>query len=540
VAVEPQENTMRFSALILALLPATAVAQQVEAEWLPSPSSPPGQFSHALAISDPWILAGEAGPSQAHFFRRTPSGWRLHQTVRGDIYASLFGMTVAIDGDTAVVGAPKWDNGSGARGRVHVFELRGDDWELVQGFLPPVKLAQGERFGSKIAVAGDVLAVAAITDGPAYHSGAVFVYERIGGVWVLTQELRQPPTDAVMDGDLVGLGTSLAIAGGTIVAGVGGDGAVYVFERGASGWERSAFIASPNPPAEESGFGTSVALSRTGNVMVAGDRSVGDLPLAHPPGKAYVYEQDDFGHWNLVQELRASDEYVGSDFGNNFGDTVGIDGDRIVVGSSNAPGNEGDGKWEGCAYLYVRDQAGHWPATENLRFVAEDSAFADGLGHTVNIDEPFVIAGDPTNYQAVRVYEIELGTPFCPGRTNSTGMSARLAVTGDLSAAAENLILSVRDCPCFRPGCFLVADTRAEPHPVQCGELCLGGSLSRLPPMAWSGPTGAAMNDVDFTIFAGGAPPLAGSTWFFQFAYRDTASNCGLIHFSNTVALTLE
>src|SRR5262249_47009168 len=146
-----------------------------------------------------------------------------------------FGTAVSLSGDTAAVGAG---------GSAYVFVRGGTGWTLQQK-LTPRDIALEEGFGSTLAVAGDTLVVGAFQAslGGLEHSGAVEVFERSGSTWKRATTLT--PSDAA---DHDAFGSSVAISGDTILVGAiqydfddipfvpVGPGAAYVFARHGSGW----------------------------------------------------------------------------------------------------------------------------------------------------------------------------------------------------------------------------------------------------------------------------------------------------------------
>ena len=124
-----------------------------------------------------------------------------------------FGYGVAIDGDTAVVGAPGAEvDGLFNLGAVYVFERSGDVW-VQQAKLTPSDGQEKDGFGIAIALDGDTLVVGAM----AVDGGAVYVFTRTGGAW--SQQAKLTASDG-QDGDA--LGYSVGISGDTVVSGAPG------------------------------------------------------------------------------------------------------------------------------------------------------------------------------------------------------------------------------------------------------------------------------------------------------------------------------
>ncbi|MCA9705121.1 MAG: hypothetical protein KDK70_04625 [Myxococcales bacterium] len=206
----------------------------------------------------------------------------------------LFGADVAVDGDTLVVGASIESlGGSGVdaspagslfrSGAAYVYERSGTQWSQV-AYLKAEQPEYEAHFGSWVAVDGDTLAVAATQDdGPAdvYQAGAVHVYQRVAGQWGWQATLQPDVIDPYL-----GFGSSLDLAGDTVVAGAFGEsssvgglpgdpldegasssGAAYVFERVGTGWSQRAYVKAIDPEDGDT-FGSAIATD--GSTLVVG------------------------------------------------------------------------------------------------------------------------------------------------------------------------------------------------------------------------------------------------------------------------------
>lgn len=199
----------------------------------------------------------------------------------------LFGVDVAIEGGTIVVGA-YFDSLTGfLEGSAYVFVPGGGGW-VEQAKLTASDAADLDQFGWRVDISGDTVAVTArFDDDNGSSSGSVYVFDRVGTTWSETQKLIASDGAA---GDR--FGWAIDLDGDLLVAGaprhdrVGSDdGAAYLFQRGASGWQEIVeLVASDASGAEE--LGTGVALS--GNWAAAG--AFGDNSAGAFTGAAYVFE----------------------------------------------------------------------------------------------------------------------------------------------------------------------------------------------------------------------------------------------------------
>ena len=144
------------------------------------------------------LLASYAAPAQ-----ETPVGAILSQTfVETDPFGppTGFGVSVAIEGKTAFVGAPLFVQGSDAQGNptnnglVEVYEsdATGANWTLIDS-LTPVVPSPDSFFGQSVAVSGDLLAVGSNTQ--------IQLYEKRRGKWTPAETIPTPGANMILDGN---------------------------------------------------------------------------------------------------------------------------------------------------------------------------------------------------------------------------------------------------------------------------------------------------------------------------------------------------
>ena len=257
-----------------------------------------------------------------------------------------FGRSVAVAGDRVVVGARGVDDNGALSGAAYVYEPNGSGgWAETK--LTATDAAAGDGFGSSVAVAGDLVVVAAVLDDDeGADAGAAYVYEPNGsGGWA---ETKLTATDGESE---YYFGSDVAVAGDRVAVGaIGADdagalsGAAYVYEpNGSGGWSETKLTATD--AAAGDGFGSSVAVA--GNRVIV-SASSGDDEDADT-GAAYVYEPDDSGAW-VETKLTASD----SEADDNYGISVAATDGRIVIG---AYGVDDRGTDAGAVYVYALDSA---------------------------------------------------------------------------------------------------------------------------------------------------------------------------------------
>ncbi|MCB9600333.1 MAG: hypothetical protein H6722_11585 [Sandaracinus sp.] len=155
-------------------------------------------FGTDVAVSGDTLLTStgslRAARSAAYVFVRTPEGWRRQQKLvspDADVDAVNFATSLALQGDTAIVGAIRDDCALGREcGAAYVFVRSGDTWTQTQR-LEADDASDTAWFGSTIAIRGDTAIVGAYRERCArgVDCGAAYVFERTAGAWNQTQKL---------------------------------------------------------------------------------------------------------------------------------------------------------------------------------------------------------------------------------------------------------------------------------------------------------------------------------------------------------------
>ncbi len=296
--------------------------------------------------------------------------------------SDFFGDSVAIDGNTVVVGAP---GHLGAMGEAYVFIKPASGWKNMTqtAKLTALDGARGDDFGVSVSISGAIVVVGAgdaSVDGNVAQ-GAAYVFVKPDGGWRDTTETAKlTASDGVSDAQF---GSSVSLSGNTLVVGapaggVGdpGPGAAYIFVEPNGGWTNMTQTAElmASDGTEEDDFGDSVSIS--GNVVIVGALNNGDSDT----GAAYVFVEPQTGWANMTQtaKLTPSDGTQGD----VFGISVSVKGNTAVVGSTGESGG---------AYLYVKPANG-WA---NMTQTAKLTAGADGFGTSVSFDGQAVVVGAP-------------------------------------------------------------------------------------------------------------------------------------------------
>ncbi|KAA3664244.1 MAG: integrin [Chloroflexi bacterium] len=379
-----------------------------------------GQLPDGLTTTD-WV-----GIQQAYV--------KASNTDAGD----YFGSSIAISGDTVVVGAyyeesgatgingDESDNSAGNAGAAYVFVRSGGIW-TQEAYLKAPNTDADDRFGRSVDISGDTVVVGAIwedsnatgvngdeSNNSVDSAGAAYVFIRNGSVWSQEAYLKASNTgfhdyfgySVGISGDTVVVGAPQEDSSATGVNGDGSDnfaataGAAYIFVRNENFWSQEAYLKASNTDADDH-FGSSVDIS--GNTVVVGthfedssatgingDESNNSLNA----GAAYVFVRNG-SVWSQEAYLKASN----TDAGDNFGISVSISSDTIVVGANNEEsstmginGDENDNmsSYSGAAYVFVRN-GGIWNQEAYLK--ASNTDTGDYFGGSVGISDDTVVVG---------------------------------------------------------------------------------------------------------------------------------------------------
>jgi FG-GAP repeat len=406
---------------------------------------------------------------------------------------TAFGTRTAIDGQTALIGC-RLGQGSGTNS-VFFYDRTPTGWAFTQQF------SGVSLYSTSVDISGDRAVV-----GAPYISGELmYIYERTAGVWSQKQ---------IINGFVDGhdwFGTAVAIDGDwaacTAPESLQWNGPIHLYQRGATNWIASdvlsddngagagdsldislprlivgdtewegqgaaqvwmipalggsglveAELVAPDPSLGNEEFGSSVAIQ--GDRVVVGAHYHWHLGVAFTGG-AYVFERNGTS-WNLVTELVAT-PLIASE---QLGRSVALDGDRIMVGGKNV------------AYLFERI-GGTW--TQTARLVPAGALANFGAG--VALDGTHALVG-MRDAKTVFAYEL---TPapavYCTAKTNSQGCVPAIAYSGSPSATlAQPFAISVSQVINNKTGTLYYGVNGQLAAPFQGGTQCVAGPRVRTP-----------------------------------------------------------
>ena len=338
----------------------------------------------------------------AYVFVRSGSNWNQQAYLKASntSVGDGFGYSVAVSGDTVVVGAidedssatgvngNQSDNAASGSGAAYVFERSGTVWSQ-QAYLKASNTGTGDIFGISVAVSGDTVVIGANgedssatgvngnqSDNSSLTSGAAYVFVRSGVVWTQQSYFKASNTDAFDE-----FGISVSVSGDTAIVGayledsnstgVNGNqsnnsaadsGAVYVFVRSSMDWSQQAYLKASNTGLFDR-FGYAVSIS--GDTAVVGARfedsgatgvdGIQADESAMDSGAVYVFDRGG-ATWSQQAYLKASNTGAAD----NFGATVAVSGNTVVVGaqfedsnSTGVNGNQADNAADGSGAAYV-------------------------------------------------------------------------------------------------------------------------------------------------------------------------------------------
>lgn len=354
----------------------------------------------AVALDGDLALVGMPGTGAGingvvYVFARDPMThlWSLETTLMDPDFAPTgdqFGASVALRGDTAVIGAPGHAMTAGA---AWYFERTGPGaWTPHR--LAPTATGAASRFGTSVALSATWVAVGAPDSGTGVRAGAVYVYSvataAAGGLPTMAMPdlvARPDHVASVVDASgtapdpTIRYGAAVAMAGDTLLVGAPSDAQMAVAGGAAFSLEAPFSSAAALRISVAMGeLGGSVAIAPDGTFAVLGARGDGGT------GAGYVVTRSSAGMaWSdpALGRITANDTVTGD----YLGTSVAATNDAIVLG---APNRGGTPSQFGSAYLFQR-QASTW--VETSRYDSMMPVMNEHLGTSVAVSGTTVIAG---------------------------------------------------------------------------------------------------------------------------------------------------
>lgn len=373
----------------------------------------------AILVFEPMTLARAEAPPLCARFKLTASDGKA---------GAQFGLAVSLDGDRLIVGAPRDDGAAGEKqGAAYIFRWTGSGW-IEEARLTAADGAAGDTFGISVDLDGDTALVGAYRDdSPGADSGSAYIFTRSGSAWMQDAKLT-----AADGGSGDEFGVAVDLDGDTVLVGAQGDndlgvdsGSAYIFTRSGLTWTQQAKITAADGTAFQA-FGGAVALDGETALVGAQHKNI----LSPSLGSAYFFTRSDTG-WTQQTKLTAADGVAGDQFGvavaldgdtalvgawlsgaayifrrsgsaweqqaelvgatgapiGSFGVAVALDGNTALVGASRSDDLGAD---SGSAFIFTR-MGTAW--TQQARFAAPDGARHDLFGHGVALSADWLLVG---------------------------------------------------------------------------------------------------------------------------------------------------
>ncbi|MBP6385226.1 MAG: T9SS type A sorting domain-containing protein [Pseudarcicella sp.] len=399
-------------------------------------------FGRSVAISGDIAIVGSYGENYdangkdslkyagaAYILQRVEGNWTQIKMITAPYRerTDFFGVSVAISGDYAIVGADHEDenvneqNSLSNSGSAYIYYRNQggtDNWGLQKKITEPYR-KEYNKFGLKVAISGNYAIVGVHYDkydtneqNEKYLAGSAYIfYRNQGGTdkWGMQQKITAPIRE---DGD--NFGESVAISGDYVIVGAYGEsedsneqntktmaGSAYIFYRnqdGSNKWKLQQKITAPYRR-DFSYFGISVAISGEHIIVGASGEEKG----------AYIFYRNQGGadKWGIQKTI--SVYYREST--DSFAQSVDISGDYAIVGAPNEDEDANEKNYiknAGSAYIYYRNQGGtnNWDFQKKI--TAPKRSIDDIFGLSVAISGDYAIIGALNeNEDADELNEIE-------------------------------------------------------------------------------------------------------------------------------------
>jgi len=372
-------------------------------------------FGISVSIDGDYTLVGSyydddngENSGSAYIFQREGSNW----VEKAKLLASdgdeddMFGLSVSLDGDYALIGAFRDEDNGYLSGSAYVFHRVGGVW-VEQAKLLPSDGNEGDKFAYDVSISGDYALIGAKEKD---YCGSAYIFQRIGDEWIEIQKLLASDGDSgdsfgasvSIDGDYALIGNYRDYDNGPI------SGSAYIFQREGSNWvEKAKLLASDGEFHDYFSIGVSIS----GDYALIGADS--DDDNGEDSGSAYIYHKEGTD-WIEQAKLLPSD----GDSGDYFGYSVSIDGDYAFIASYCDNDN---GENSGSVYVFQRENT-IWH--EYCKLLPSDGSQYEYFGMSVSIDDSNAVIGshyDSDNgFCAGSAYIFEIAdTP--PEVTNVTG-----------------------------------------------------------------------------------------------------------------------
>lgn len=353
------------------------------------------------------------GAGAAYIFKRIGTTWIQEAKIVASDRATFdqFGYSVSISGDYVIVGA--WNKGKrdtvtnfvNPEGAAYIFKRTGSTWTQQAKIVASDKTA-GDQFGISVAIRGDYAIVGAYKEDNdvtgtniAYDAGAAYIFKRVDSTW--TQEAKIVASvrtsvdlfgySVAINGDYAFVGAVTEDEDATESNTLQEAGAVYVFKRTGTNWAQTAKIIAKDR-ATNSQFGNAIATN--GDYLIIGAYfDASDAEGMNPQnraGSAYIFKRTG-STWTQEVKFTAKDRLAHD----QFGISVDINDDYAIVGAYlNDTDTEGGNYAENAGAAYIFKRTGTTWAS-NAKVIANDRSSISGFGRAVAINNSYALVSTP-------------------------------------------------------------------------------------------------------------------------------------------------
>lgn len=426
-------------------------------------------FGNAVAISGEVVLVGAYwdstvagfGAGSAYAYRFDGSNWVEESHLHASDAASndLFGSSVSIDGDLAIVGAWADDTADGiGAGSAYLFRFNGTDW-VEEAHLTASDGSAFDRFGYSVCVSGTSAIVGAPHDDTSAgnNAGSAYVFRYDGQNWVEEQHLFLPlgfPLDQFgwsvdLSGDRAMIGIPYDDASGPIDS-----GSVQLYQFDGTSWCEEQRLYCTTAEINDN-FGYSVSVDQ--EAAIVGVRS-DQVASGTGSGAAIVYRLEGVS-WTEEQRLYASDAASND----QFGASVSLNNDVAIVGAR----YDDIMGWNdaGSAYIY-RFNGSSWSEEDHL--IASSGVGDDRFGISVGLGSDMAIVGayghdmfGVTDSGSAYLFEMTSPGQFIRGdcdRSGGTDLADAIVILSAAAGALSDPLECLDSCDASDDGVIQLSD----------------------------------------------------------------------------------
>ena len=336
---------------------------------LASDGAAPDNFGYSVSLDGDTALIGAIGDDgnkgSAYVFIQTGTTWTQQAKLNASdgVAGDRFGKSVAVSGDTALIGAYKDDG----KGSAYVFTRTGTTWTQQAKLFDSAGAAQDD-FGKSVSLDGNYALIGAPQNGQPNIKGSAYIFNRAGTTWSQQAKLIvNTPEDTF--GYSVSLHSDTALIGDVLSR------YVFVFTRTGTTWTLKTWLNAWDNPSKQRFFGASVSFDGVTALIGATQDDVNGAFS----GSAYTWTWNGTS-WNKQQKFLAFDGAAND----QFGTSVSIDGDTAFIG---APGDDSN---KGSAYVYAFNGTA-WTLQQKL--LSSDGTAGDKFCESVSLGGDTALIG---------------------------------------------------------------------------------------------------------------------------------------------------